>query len=288
MNVKAGDTIIDGTIGAGGHAERILEKCAPHGRLVGFDKDPRALEEAARVLKRFGGRAMLMHDDFRHIPKKLKESGIEKVEGILLDLGVSSMQLDESSRGFSFRADAPLDMRMNSLSSLTAYDIVNTYSKKELEDLLWELGEERFSRKIAERIAELRKKNPIRTTTELAQIVSDAVPAYYRHGKIHPATRTFQALRLRVNDELGALDSFLSDFLSILGEHGRTVIISFHSLEDRMVKLAFKQFQLMQQGKVLTKKPVVPTDEEIQRNPRSRSAKLRAFEKRMGGESSHV
>jgi 16S rRNA (cytosine1402-N4)-methyltransferase len=271
--------IVDGTVGFGGHARMILERPGFQGRLIGFDKDPFALKSCGEKLAAFAARIALVGDDFRSMGPRLKEMGVSEVDGILLDLGVSSLQLDEGARGFSFKNDGPLDMRMNPLDPLTAEEVVNTYSEKALLDILWTLGEERFARKIVRRILEARARQKIRTTAELASIVSEAAPASYRYGRIHPATRTFQALRMAVNDEIGALEMFLSGVMDFLGSGGRLVIVSFHSLEDRRVKQAFREWDKSGQGKILTKKPVMAALEETQDNPRSRSAKLRAFEK---------
>ncbi len=279
-----GKIIVDGTLGGGGHAEAVLERILPSGLLIGFDKDPEALARAKQVLARFGDRAMILHEDFRNVAKRLKTLQKEKTQGMLLDLGVSSMQLDTPERGFSFKQNGPLDMRMNPEESLTAREIVNRFSEKDLLKILWNYGEERFARRIVERIARERSQRPIETTGELEAIVFQAVPKAYRYGRIHPATRTFQALRIAVNREREALEEFLSSVLEILDTKGRLVIISFHSLEDRAVKTAFRKFEKEKRGRVLTKKPVVPNDAEVADNPRARSAKLRAFEKISGEE----
>ncbi len=271
--------IVDGTLGLAGHARAILECLGADGCLIGFDKDSLALERSKEALASFGKRAIFIHDDFRNMAACLSRAGISGVDGILLDLGVSSPQLDEGGRGFSFKNDGPLDMRMDCRSSLTAEEVVNVYPRPALLDILWKLGEERFARKIVERILEARARQRIRGTSELAAIISEAVPPSYRYGRIHPATRAFQALRMTVNDEMGALEEFLSQALGCLKPGGRLVVISFHSLEDRRVKQAFKEWNSLEQGKILTKKPVMAEPDEIQGNPRSRSAKLRAFEK---------
>ena len=272
-------TIVDGTLGLGGHALAILEKLGPHGKLIGFDRDPRALAEAKKDLERFGDHVMIVNDNFTNIAKQLERLKEGPVQGILLDLGVSSMQLDSPERGFSFRQEGPLDMRMDPKDPLTAEEIVNAYSKEALITILSELGEERFAKRIAGRILEARSQRKIRTTSELENIIFHAVPRSYRHGRIHPATRSFQSLRLAVNKELEALREFLSGALDVLAPQGRVVIISFHSLEDRLVKNAFKEFQMKKMGSVLTKKPITPSPEEVGDNHRSRSAKLRAFQK---------
>jgi 16S rRNA (cytosine1402-N4)-methyltransferase len=225
---------------------------------------------------------MRIHDDFKNMAHRFAGLGIGRAQGILLDLGVSSMQLDRPERGFSFRADGPLDMRMNAAQKLTAREIVNEWPRKEIEKIIFEYGEERFGRRIAERIERERSVRKIETTGQLASIVSAAVPASYRHGRIHPATRTFQALRIAVNGEIDSLREFLETAVDALEEGGRLVIISFHSLEDRMVKNAFREWQKGGKGRVLTKKPVTASETEIGANPRSRSAKLRAFERSAG------
>jgi 16S rRNA (cytosine1402-N4)-methyltransferase len=274
-----GKTIVDGTLGYAGHAQAVLKRLGPSGRLIGFDKDPKALEAARDTLKGFGDRAMILHEDFKNIGAKLRELGTGSVDGILLDLGVSSPQLDEAERGFSFRKDGPLDMRMDPQSPLTAETIVNTYPAETLADIFKSYGEERYAHRIATKIADTRKREKIRTTGRLSSLIFSAVPASYRHGWIHPATRAFQALRIAVNKELEALRTFLEEAPALLNGGGRLVIISFHSLEDRIVKTAFRDFAKRELGRILTKKPVVADDAEAKANPRARSAKLRVFEK---------
>jgi 16S rRNA (cytosine1402-N4)-methyltransferase len=274
-----GKIIIDGTAGLGGHAARILEKLGSSGRLIGFDKDAEALEIAKKNLSNFGDRVMLVNDDYKNIATKLKEMGIAKADGILLDLGVSSFQLDKATRGFSFKEGGPLDMRMDQSQHLTAKEIVNHYPKQELLEILWRLGEERYARRIVDKIIETREAHDIETTDELASLVSQAVPKEYRYGRIHPATRTFQAIRIAVNSELDALEEFLSHATEYLGMGGKIVIISFHSLEDRAVKWSFRKFQNEGIGKILTKKPLLPSETEMSANPRARSAKMRVFQK---------
>ena len=278
LDPKPGSVVVDGTLGACGHALSLLKRIEPEGLLIGFDKDPAAVREAKQRLKNFGDRVMIFHDDFKNITSRL-ESLHMKTNSVLLDLGVSSPQLDQAERGFSFNADGPLDMRMNPEETLTAREVVNRYPQKTLADIFWNYGEERYSRRIAERIAEVREKRRIDTTAELESIIWQAVPSAARHGRIHPATKVFQALRIEVNKEIEALEVFLSSVLESLETNGRVVIISFHSLEDRLVKTFFKEYARQKKGEILTKKPVVPQFEEIQKNPRSRSAKLRAFQK---------
>ncbi len=282
LTVRPSGVYVDGTLGLGGHAALILEKLGSDGRLIGFDKDAAALAEAREVLAVYGERVMLIHDDFKHMAHQFAGLGIGRADGILLDLGVSSMQLDRVERGFSFRFDGPLDMRMDTSQKLTAAHIVNEWPRKDLEQIIFEYGEERFGRRIAERIERERSGRRIETTGALAAIIASAVPATYRHGRIHPATRTFQALRIAVNGEMESLRVFLETAFDALAEGGRLVIISFHSLEDRMVKNAFREWQKEDKGKVLTKKPMTAAEAEILANPRSRSAKLRVFERTKG------
>ncbi len=279
LRPASGKVFVDGTLGLGGHAERLLERLGDDGLLVGIDKDEAALAETRKRLEKFGDRLMILHDDFRNIASLLTEAGKTRVDGMLLDLGVSSLQLDAPEKGFSFRAKGPLDMRMDARQRLTAKDIVNAYSAADLENILYEYGEERFARRIASRIVEARISKPFESTADLEALVFHAMPRSHRYGSIHPATRTFQALRIAVNDELGALRDFLSQALSLLVDGGRLAIISFHSLEDRIVKNAFRAWQDGHAGKILTKKPIGPGEAEVARNPRARSAKLRVFEK---------
>ncbi len=277
--MRPSSVVVDGTLGLGGHAEAILERLGPEGRLIGFDKDPAAIEKARERLNRFGKRLMIIRDDFKNMAGRLRESGTGSVDGVLLDLGVSSMQLADGARGFSFLKDGPLDMRMDPQNPRSAADIVNRSQERELTKILWDFGEERYARRIAERIVSERSKTKISTTGQLERAIFHAVPKAARYGRVHPATRSFQALRIVVNDELGSLKAFLSAAVSHLSTGGRAVIISFHSLEDRIVKRAFREWEAQRLGRALTKKPVVPGRRETNENPRSRSAKLRAFVK---------
>jgi len=263
--------IVDATVGTGGHAQAILERGA---ELVGIDRDPYALEVARERLCRFGKRVCLVHGNFRDLEGILRELGIEAVDGVLFDLGMSSFQLEDPERGFSFLVESPLDMRMDPTQSLTAYEIVNHWPERKIAEILREYGEERYARKIARAIVRAR---PIETTTELARIVARCYPPGYH--RIHPATRTFQALRIAVNDELNALKEGLLAAIRCLRPGGVVVAISFHSLEDRIVKHTFRQRWIADEVEILTKKPVIPSQEEISRNPRARSAKLRAARK---------
>jgi len=278
LDAKPGSVVVDGTLGGCGHALSLLKRIGPAGRLIGFDKDPEAVRQARQDLRVFGDQVMIFHDDFKNIASRLESLEL-KANGVLLDLGVSSPQLDRAERGFSFKADGPLDMRMNPEETLTAREVVNRYPEKALADIFRKYGEERYSRRIAKRIMEIREKRRIESTAELESIVWQAVPSATRHGRIHPATRVFQALRIEVNKEIEALEVFLSNILGALETDGRVVILSFHSLEDRLVKTFFREYDRQKKGEILTKKPVIPQLEEIQNNPRSRSAKLRAFRK---------
>ncbi|MCI0474700.1 MAG: 16S rRNA (cytosine(1402)-N(4))-methyltransferase RsmH [Anaerolineales bacterium] len=269
---RDGGRYIDATLGAGGHAAGILEASAPDGRLLGLDADPNALALAAKKLARFGERAQCVHSNFENLYAIAAAHGFTFADGIVLDLGISSMQLSDAARGFSFLTDGALDMRFNPDDDTTAADLVNTLSEKDLADVIFEYGEERASRRIARAIVYAR---PIRTARQLADVIERALG---RRGKIHPATRTFQALRIAVNRELDVLDQVLPQLIETLKPGGRVAIISFHSLEDRRVKYFFRESP---QLRVLTKHPIQPTDEEIAANSRSRSAKLRVAE-RMG------
>ncbi len=267
---------VDATIGLGGHSYELLRR-NPKAYLIGIDKDPNALEVAEKRLKEFEGRFSLYQADYRDIDEVLKAEGVEATDGILMDLGVSMLQLKTPERGFSFMEEAPLDMRMDPRQRLTAYDVVNRYSERELARIIREYGEERFAPRIARAIVQYRRKKPIETTRELAEIVERAVPkGFYR--RIHPATKTFQAIRIEVNKELEHLKEALLKIPNLLKVGGRVAVISFHSLEDRIVKHTFRHFEKEGLLKVLTKKPITPSEEEIRKNPPSRSAKLRAAE----------
>ena len=279
LNVRPGGVYVDATVGLGGHSSEIAKRLGGKGRLICFDRDPEAMELAkARLagLRSELGEAM---PEVVFEPMAFSEAAsrieLGSLEGLLADFGVSSLQLDEAHRGFSFRTDGPLDMRMDTRSGETAEQVVNQADENELADLIYEFGEERRSRRIARAIVRAR---PIQTTAELARVVSAAAPTM-KGDKIHPATRTFQAIRIRVNDELGEIQSLLKSAGSLLKPGGRLVLISFHSLEDRLVKDAFKAAKDARVFEVLTKKPVVAAEQEMLRNPRSRSAKMRAAQK---------
>ena len=279
LNVRLGGVIVDATLGLAGHSSEIAKKLGEKGKLICFDRDPEAMEKARARLEEVRAELGSEMPEMVYVAKAFSEAASEiepgSLDGLLADFGVSSLQLDEAHRGFSFRTDGPLDMRMDTRSGETAEQVVNQEDENELADLIYEFGEERRSRRIARAIVRAR---PIRSTAELAQIISAAAPSM-KGDKIHPATRTFQALRIRVNNELGEIQSLLKSAGSLLKPGGRLVLISFHSLEDRLVKDAFREAGQAKFMKVLTKKPIVAAEQEQLRNPRSRSAKMRAAEK---------
>src|SRR3989344_2731438 len=282
LNPKQGDVILDATINGGGHSEEILQMIGEKGKLIGIDQDDEVLNKLKEKWKA-GKNILLARDNFRNLDKVLESLKIKKINGALFDIGVSSSQIDESGRGFSFRKDEPLLMTMKAEiepDDLTAKEIVNDWGEKDLADIIWKYGEERFSRKIAKNIARRREVKKIETTLELVDAIRESVPSFYRNSrKINCATRTFQALRIAVNDELGALKDGMEKSWDFLQEGGRLAVISFHSLEDRIVKNYFRELAAKGEGKILTKKPIIPSEEEVKNNPRSRSAKLRAIEK---------
>jgi 16S rRNA (cytosine1402-N4)-methyltransferase len=279
LNVRPGGVVVDATLGLAGHSSEIARRLGSKGKLIAFDRDPEAMEAAKVRLDEVRAELGDEMPEVVYIAKAFSEAASEiepgSLDGLLADFGVSSLQLDEAHRGFSFRTDGPLDMRMNTREGETAEQVVNQEDENELADLIYEFGEERRSRRIARAIVRAR---PIRSTAELAQIISAAAPSM-KGDKIHPATRTFQALRIRVNNELGEIQSLLKSAGSLLKPGGRLVLISFHSLEDRLVKDAFKAAKDAKIFEVLTKKPVVAGEQEEMRNPRSRSAKMRVAEK---------
>lgn len=267
---------VDGTLGLGGHSQLILEQSAPAGKVLGFEWDAQAVRLAEKRLAKFGDRLHVVPSSYADILAECPQYGQDRVDGILVDLGVSSLQLDNPERGFSFRADAPLDMRMDSRREVTAAQLVNSLRQEELADIFFNYGEERQARRVARFIVEARLEQPVTTTRQLAEIIRLSIPRKYHPKKIHVATKVFQALRIAVNRELDNLVQLLTDGPHLLNPGARICIITFHSLEDRIVKQAFAANPLC---KVLTKKPVLPTAKEIQDNPRSRSAKLRVAEK---------
>jgi len=273
-----GGVFVDCTVGLGGHAAALLEAGAE--RVVGLDRDREALEVARAALSGWGRRAELVHADFRCLGALLGERGIAAVAGVLVDLGVSSFQLEGAGRGFSFQRDEPLDMRMDRSGGRTAADLLAEATESELAEIIFTRGEERFARRIARAIVRARDRDPVKTTGQLARIVRRAVPRK-GHWRIDPATRTFQALRIQVNGELDGLDRFLAEAAGRLGSGGRLVVITFHSLEDRIVKHTFRNLGLLDGSRlrVVTRRPIVPSEEEVDRNPRARSAKLRAIER---------
>lgn len=293
LAIKPDGIYVDGTLGGGGHSSRIAEKLTT-GRLIGIDRDPVALQAAGERLAPYGDRVTLVHANFCEMTAVLKNLGIEKVDGILLDLGVSSPQLDDGQRGFSYMVDAPLDMRMNKQDSLSAYTVVNTWPQEELKRILYDYGEERYAPQIAAAICRRRETSAIETTLELVDIIRRAMPAAALREKQHPAKRSFQAIRIAVNDELGSVEKVMEDAIPLLRAGGRMAVITFHSLEDRIVKNGMAaaakgctcppNFPVCVCGKkpqvkIVSRKPVVSGEEELEKNPRARSAKLRVCEK---------
>ena len=293
LNIKPDGIYVDGTLGLGGHSEQILKRLTT-GRLIGIDRDESAIRRTGERLKEYAGKMTLVHGNFCDVVNILDELGIAAVDGMLFDLGVSSPQLDESERGFSYMNDAPLDMRMDNTSLLTAWNVVNEWDETELARILRDFGEERYARRIASRIAECRSEKPIETTLELVDIIKSAMPASALREKQHPAKRSFQAIRIAVNDELGAVDRMMKTAPDSLKIGGRLCVISFHSLEDRIVKTGIAAREngctcpreapicvcgFKQTLKSVHRKPIVPDEDELKFNPRARSAKLRVAER---------
>ena len=292
LNIKSDGIYVDGTLGGAGHSKEILEKLSKKGKLIGIDRDEQALEAAKQNLKKFEN-VIYIHDNHDNIKKILESLSIEKVDGILLDLGVSSYQLDERNRGFSYLGENKLDMRMDKSQELTAKTVVNTYKEDRLANIIYEYGEERFSRVIAKNICEYRKNKEIETTKELTQIIEKSIPKSKQKDG-HPSKRTFQAIRIEVNDEIKPLYNTVKECIDLLNKNGRLCIITFHSLEDRAVKNAYIEAQgkctcpsdlpycvcgAKALGKIITKKPIIPSKQEQEENSRAKSAKLRIFEK---------
>ena len=293
LNIKQDGIYVDGTLGGAGHSQKILERLGKCGLLIGIDRDMDALNAAKKRLAKFSN-YKLIHDNHSNILKILDNLGIKCVDGILLDLGVSSYQLDETSRGFSYMNDAKLDMRMNREDSLSAYEVVNDYSEEKLASIFKDYGEERYSKNIARKICEVRKIKNIETTFELVNVIKSAMPGKALNEKQHPAKRVFQAIRIEVNEELTLLKKAIVDSIMSLNKGGRLLVITFHSLEDKIVKNAFKEMEgectcpkdfpvcvcgYKSYGKIVNKKPIVSNEDELQDNPRARSAKLRIFER---------
>ena len=285
LRPMAGGCYLDATVGEGGHAEAILEASAPTGRVVGFDRDPHVLAVARERLAGYGARCQLLHGDYREMEQRLSSLGVELFDGILIDLGLSSYQLNQPERGFSFRAVGPLDMRFDPSQGLTAADLVAECSEGELCRWLQDFGEERWARRIARAIVQQREREPLLTTPQLVSVIEHAVPPAARYGRIHPATRTFQALRIVVNRELDGLAEALARWAARLAPGGRLCVLTYHSLEDRIVKHQFRALAEAARTAggapltVLTRRPLRPTPQEIESNPRARSAKLRVIER---------
>ena len=293
LNIKPEGIYVDGTLGGAGHSSHIVQRLTT-GRLIGIDRDPVALEASGKRLEPYKDRVTLVHSNFCEMKQVLEDLKISGVDGILLDLGVSSPQLDDGERGFSYMTDAPLDMRMNSQDKLSAYEVVNTWSQEELKRILFDYGEERYAPRIVSAICRRREEKPIETTLELVDVIRSAMPPQALREKQHPAKRSFQAIRIAVNDELGSVEKAMRDAIPLLNPGGRLAVITFHSLEDRIVKNAMAEaakgctcppnFPVCVCGKkpavkLISRKPIVATEEELEMNPRSRSAKLRVCEK---------
>lgn len=296
LNIKPDGIYVDGTVGGGGHALEVCRRLSDKGRFIGFDQDADAIQAAGERLAGYADQVTIIRSNYCRMAEELKKRGISSVDGILLDLGVSSYQLDNAERGFTYREDAPLDMRMDQRQERTAADIVNGYSEKELYRIIRDYGEEQFAKNIAKHICLARQEAPIKTTGELIEIIKRAIPAKIRAVGGHPAKKTFQAIRIELNRELDVLRDSLDGMAELLNEEGRLCVITFHSLEDRIVKTIFRRnenpctcppdFPVCVCGKkskgiVITRKPIVPSREEIEANKRSKSSKLRVFERKM-------
>ena len=294
LNIKPDGIYVDGTLGGGGHAYEVCSRLNDKGRFIGIDQDEAAIEAAGARLRDFGERVTIVRSNYCDMRSRLQELGIDKVDGIVLDLGVSSYQLDTAERGFSYRVDAPLDMRMDRRQEMTARDIVNDYSEMDLFRIIRDYGEDKFAKNIAKHIVMEREKGPIETTGQLIEIIKRAIPMKFQKTAGHPAKRTFQAIRIELNKELEVLRENLDDMIDLLNKDGRICIITFHSLEDRIVKTIFRKAENpcicpshfpvcvcgnVPKGKVVTKKPILPSDGELEENSRSKSAKLRIFER---------
>ena len=294
LNIKPDGIYVDGTLGGGGHSFEVCKRLGAKGSIIGIDQDAAAIKAAGDRLKDFGEKVTIVRSNYCEMKSRLHELGIDKVDGIILDLGVSSYQLDTAERGFSYREDVPLDMRMDTRQSMTARDIVNDYSEKELYRVIRDYGEDKFAKNIAKHIVIAREKEPIETTGQLTEIIRASIPMKYQKKSGHPAKRTFQAIRIELNRELEVLRDTLDDMIDLLNPGGRLCIITFHSLEDRIVKSAFKKNEhpctcppdfpvcvcgKVSKGSIVTRKPILPSEEELEYNSRSKSAKLRIFER---------
>ena len=295
LNVKPDGIYVDGTLGGGGHSYEIAKRLTDGGRLIGIDQDEDAIRAAKERLSEFADRVTIVRDNYCNMPKVLDELGISKVDGILLDIGVSSYQLDEAERGFTYKQDAPLDMRMDQRQEMTAKDIVNGYSEEDLYRIIRDYGEDKFAKNIAKHIVQARQVKPVETTFELDEIIKAAIPMKFRATGGHPAKKTFQAIRIELNRELEVLDESIDAMTDLLNDNGRLCIITFHSLEDRIVKTRFRKNEnpctcppdfpvcvcgKKPKGKVITRKPIVPDEEELEENKRAKSSKLRVFERK--------
>ena len=295
LNIKPNGIYVDGTLGGGGHSYEIAKRLTDGGRLIGIDQDEDAIRAAKERLSEFADRVTIVRDNYCNMPKVLDELGISKVDGILLDIGVSSYQLDEAERGFTYKQDAPLDMRMDQRQEMTAKDIVNGYSEEDLYRIIRDYGEDKFAKNIAKHIVQARQIKPVETTFELDEIIKAAIPMKFRATGGHPAKKTFQAIRIELNRELEVLDESIDAMTDLLNDNGRLCIITFHSLEDRIVKTRFRKNEnpctcppdfpvcvcgKKPKGKVITRKPRVPDEEELEENKRAKSSKLRVFERK--------
>lgn len=294
LNIKPDGIYVDGTLGGGGHAYEVCRRLGEKGSIVGIDQDAAAIEAASARLKDFGEKVTIVRSNYCDMKSKLHELGIDKVDGIVLDLGVSSYQLDTAERGFSYREDAPLDMRMDTRQKMTARDIVNDYTEADLYRVIRDYGEDKFAKNIAKHIVQARAMKPVETTAELSEIIRASIPMKFQKKSGHPAKRTFQAIRIELNRELDVLRDSLDGMIDLLDDGGRLCIITFHSLEDRIVKTIFRKNEnpctcpsdfpvcvcgKKSKGKVITRKPILPSEQEMEENPRSKSAKLRIFER---------
>ena len=293
LNIKPDGIYVDGTLGGGGHAYEVCRRLGEKGSIIGIDQDAAAIEAASARLKDFGEKVTIVRSNYCDMKSKLHELGIDKVDGIVLDLGVSSYQLDTAERGFSYREDAPLDMRMDTRQKMTARDIVNDYTEADLYRVIRDYGEDKFAKNIAKHIVQARAVKPVETTAELSEIIRASIPMKFQKKSGHPAKRTFQAIRIELNRELDVLRDSLDDMIDLLNPGGRLCIITFHSLEDRIVKSAFRKNEnpctcppdfpvcvcgKKSKGSIITKKPILPSEEDLEYNSRSKSAKLRIFE----------